>query len=210
MLLTADPARRTGRTLAAARAGLQAGASGKALELLAMAEAGPLDELEGARADRLRGQVASAAGLVSDAPPLLLKAARRLEPLEEDLARETYLEAWRAAQIAGHPAGGGDLLAVSRAARAMPAPRRSPGLAGLLLDGLSLLVTDGPAAAALVLRQAERAFAGPDVSVSEQLRLGWMAPVAGAALWDDDGYSLIERPVQLAGTPAGSTGSRCC
>lgn len=148
MLLTADPARRTGRTLAAARAGLQAGASGKALELLAMAEAGPLDELEGARADRLRGQVASASGLVSDAPSLLLKAARRLEPLEEDLARETYLEAWRAAQIAGHPAGGGDLLAVSRAARAMPAPRRSPGPAGLLLDGLSLLVTDGPAVAA--------------------------------------------------------------
>ena len=197
VLLTADPARRAGRTLAAAQAGLQAGAFGKALELLAMAEAGPLDELEGARADRLRGQVASASGLVSDAPPLLLKAARRLEPLEEDLARETYLEAWRAAQIAGHPAGGGDLLAVSRAARAMPAPRRSPG-AGLLLDGLSLLVTDGPAAAAPVLRQAERAFAGPDVSVSEQLRLGWMAPVVGAALWDDDGYSLIERPVQLA------------
>ena len=127
VLLTADPARRAGRTLAAAQAGLQAGAFGKALELLAMAEAGPLDELEGARADRLRGQVASASGLVSDAPPLLLKAARRLEPLEEDLARETYLEAWRAAQIAGHPAGGGDLLAVSRAARAMPAPRRSPG-----------------------------------------------------------------------------------
>ena len=198
VLLTADPARRAGRTLAAAQAGLQAGAFGKALELLAMAEAGPLDELEGARADRLRGQVASASGLVSDAPPLLLKAARRLEPLEEDLARETYLEAWRAAQIAGHPAGGGDLLAVSRAARAMPAPRRSPGPAGLLLDGLSLLVTDGPAAAAPVLRQAERAFAGPDVSVSEQLRLGWMAPVVGAALWDDDGYSLIERPVQLA------------
>ena len=62
----------------------------------------------------------------------------------------------------------------------MPAPPRSPGR-GLLLEGLSLLVTDGPAAAAPVLRQAERAFAGPDVSVSEQLRLGWMAPVVGAA-----------------------------
>ena len=68
VLLTADPARRAGRTLAAAQAGLQAGAFGKALELLAMAEAGPMDELEGARADRLRGQVASASGLVSDAP----------------------------------------------------------------------------------------------------------------------------------------------
>ena len=92
-----------------------------------MAEAGPLDELQGARADRLRGQVAFASGLVSDAPPLLLKAARRLEPLDPDLARETYLDAWQAAQIAGHLAGGGDLLEVSRAARAMPAPRRRRG-----------------------------------------------------------------------------------
>lgn len=105
---------------------------------------------------------------------------------------------WRAAQIAGHPAAGGDLLEVSRAARAMPAPPRPPRPVGLLLDGLSLLVTDGPAAAAPALRRAKRAFAGPDVPVSEQLRLGWMAPVVGAALWDDGGYSLIERPVQLA------------
>ena len=100
--LTADPARRAGRTLAAAQAGLQAGAFGKALELLAMAEAGPLDEVQGARADWLRGQIAAASGLGSDAPPLLLKAARQLEPLDLDLARETYLDAWRAAQIAGH------------------------------------------------------------------------------------------------------------
>src|SRR5580700_11104492 len=86
-LLTADPARRAGRTLAAAQAGLQAGAFGKALELLAMAEAEPPDELQSARADWLRGQIASASGLGGDAPSLLLKAARRLEPLDLDLAR---------------------------------------------------------------------------------------------------------------------------
>jgi len=197
-VLTADPARRAGRTLAAAQAGLQAGAFGKALELLAMAEAGPLDEVQRARADWLRGQIAAASGLGSDAPPLLLKAARQLEPLDLDLARETYLDAWRAAQIAGHLAVGGDLEEVSRAARALPAPKRPPRPADLLLDGLSLLITDGPTAAAPLLRQAKRAFARPDLPVAEQLRLGWMTPVVGAALWDDDGYSLIERPVQLA------------
>jgi DNA-binding CsgD family transcriptional regulator len=196
--LTPDPACRTGRTLGAARANLQAGAFGNALELVAMAEAEPLDELQGARTDWLRGQIAAASGLGSDAPPLLLKAARRLEPLDPDLARETYLDAWRAAQIAGHLAVGGDLLQVSRAARAMLARPRPPRPAGLLLDGLSLLVTDGPAAATPVLQQAKRAFADPDVPVAEQLRLGWMAPVVGGVLWDDDGYSLIERPVQLA------------
>ena len=47
--LTADPARQAGRELAAAQASMQAGAFGKALELLAVAEAGPLDELASAR-----------------------------------------------------------------------------------------------------------------------------------------------------------------
>jgi hypothetical protein len=135
-----------------------------------MAEAGPLDDLQGAQADWLRGQIAFASGLGSDAPPLLLKAARRLEPLDPGLARGTYLDAWQAAYIAGHLAIGGDLLEVSRAARALPLPERALRAADLLLDGFSLLVTDGPAAAAPVLRQATRAFADPDAPVAERLR----------------------------------------
>ena len=119
-----------------------------------MAEAGPLDELQGARADLLRGQAAFASGLCSDAPALLLKAARRLELLDLDLARETYLDAWQAARFAGHLAGAGDLLEVSRAARGLPPPAHPPRPGDLLLDGLALLVTDGPAAAAPALRRA--------------------------------------------------------
>ena len=172
-LLTPDPARRADRTLVAAQASLRAGAFGKALELVAMAEAGPLDELQGARADWLRGQVAFASGPGSDAPPLLLKAARRLEPLDPGLARETYLDAWQAALFAGHLAGGGDLEEVSRAARALPPPERPPRAADLLLDGLALLITDGPAAAAPALREAISAFADPDVHVAERLRWSW-------------------------------------
>ncbi len=118
--LTVDPVRRTERTLAAAQASLQAGVLGKARELLAIAEAGRLDELASARVDLLRGQLAFASGLGSDAPPLLLKAAKRLEPLSLDLARETYLSAWMAAMFAGRLACAGDLAEVSRAARALP------------------------------------------------------------------------------------------
>jgi hypothetical protein len=81
VLLTADPGRRAGPALAAAQASLQAGAFGQALELVAAAEAGPLDELQSARVDLLRGQIAFAQGPGGDAPPLLLKAATRLEPL---------------------------------------------------------------------------------------------------------------------------------
>jgi DNA-binding CsgD family transcriptional regulator len=197
-LLTPDPARRTGRTLAAAQASLRAGAFGKALELLAMAEAGPLDELQGVRADWLRGQIAFASGPGNDAPTLLLKAAKRLEPLDPGLARETYLHAWQAALFAGHLADAGDLEEVSRTAAGLPPPQRRPGVADLLLDGLAVLVTDGPAAAAPVLRQAIGTFADPDVPVAERLRWSWWVPVASLPLWDSEGYRLIVPPLQLA------------
>ena len=102
MLLSTDPAWQADRALAAAQASLQAGAFGKALELLAMAETGPLDELSHARVDLLRGQIAFVSSLGSEAPSLLLKAAKRLEPLNPGLARETYLTAWSASSLAGH------------------------------------------------------------------------------------------------------------
>src|SRR6266566_1941998 len=195
VLLTADPARHAERALAAAQASLQAGAFGKARDLLATAEAGPLDELQSARVDLLRGQVAFASGPGADAPALLLKAAKRLEPLNLDLARQTYLNAWVAAPLAGRLAGAGDLLEVSRAVRALP-PARSPRPADLLLDGLALLVTDGPAAAAPVLRQAVTTFASGDISREEGLASGWLA---AGVLWDDDaGRAIMDREVRLA------------
>ena len=66
--LTVDPARRAERALAAAQAKPEAGAFDAALGLLATAEAGPLDELQRARVDLLRGQIAFASGLGSEAP----------------------------------------------------------------------------------------------------------------------------------------------
>ncbi|MGH3254395.1 MAG: helix-turn-helix transcriptional regulator [Streptosporangiaceae bacterium] len=194
--LTVDPVRLVERTLAAAQASMQAGAFDKALGLLVMTEAWPLDEFASARVDLLRGQIAFALGLGSDAPPLLLKAASRLEPLNLDLARETYLDAWGAAIFAGRVAGG-DLLEVSRAARALPRSLQ-PGLVELLLDGLALLITDGLAAAAPTLRRAVSIFAGADISVGDGLRWGWMAMAATNALWDDDGQrAVLARHLQI-------------
>jgi hypothetical protein len=126
------------------QASLQAGAFGQALELLVTAEAGPADELQAGRADLLRGQVTFVSGLGGDAAPLLLKAAKRLEPLDLELARETSLSAWMAALFAGRLAGAGDLLEVSRAARALLAPADPSRPVDLILDGLARLVTDGP------------------------------------------------------------------
>jgi hypothetical protein len=145
--LTTDPVLRAERTLAAAMANLQAGAFDNALELLTTAEAGPLDDFASARVDLLRGQIAFASGLGSDAPPQLLKAAKRLEPFDPAMARETYLGAWGAALFAGSLAGAGDLAEVSRAALDLPRPVHSSVL-DLLLEGLALLITDGRATAA--------------------------------------------------------------
>jgi hypothetical protein len=141
--LTPGPALRAGRALAAAKAKYQAGAFDAALGLLAAAEAGPLDEPQRARSDLLRGQITFAANRGSDAAPLLLRAARRFEPLDPRLARETYLEALNAAMSASSLATAANLLEVAQAARAAPPPPPPPRPSDLFLDGMALLVTEG-------------------------------------------------------------------
>jgi DNA-binding CsgD family transcriptional regulator len=195
--LTADPEHLVERTLAAAQASVQAGSFDQALGLLVMTEAWPLDEFASARVDLLRGQIAFASGLGRDAPPLLLNAARRLEPLTLELARETYLDAWGAAFFAGHLAAG-DLAEISRAARALPRSP-DPGPVEVLLDGLALLITGGGAAAAPTLQRAIGIFAGDGISAGDGLRWGWLAALAAMLLWDDDGWgAILARQVQLA------------
>jgi len=72
--LTPEPSRRAGRALAAGQAKRQAGAFDAALRLVAIAESGPLNELQRAEVELLRGQIAFALSPGSDASPLLLKA----------------------------------------------------------------------------------------------------------------------------------------
>ena len=197
--LTLDPLRRAGRALAAARATYQAGAFDATLALLGTAEAGPLDELQRARADLLRGQIAFSSSRGSDAPPLLLKAARQFEPLDPRLARETYLDALAAAISAGRLALGGGMREVAEAARAAPPPPGPPRGPDLLLDGLALLVTEGYPAGAPVLRQAVSAFREMDVSRDEELRWLWLACHAAQMVWDYDSWDVLSgRQVALA------------
>jgi len=195
LALTGDPARRADRAIAAAEASLQAGAFDAALALLATAETARPDEFEQARVDLVRGHLAFASGLGGDAPPLLLKAAKRLEPFDMDLARETYLTAWGAAVFAG-PAGGGILGEICRAVRMLPAPGPAPRPLDVLLDGLALLNTDGRAAAVTTLQHAVQALTS--LPVEEVLRWGWAATGASDAVWDDEGTRAIAaRHVQL-------------
>src|SRR5436305_11069694 len=116
--LTADPARRADRALAAAEASLQAGSFDAARGLLATAEVGPLDDLQRARLDLLRAEAAYSESRGSEAPTLLLEAAKTLDSLDPKLARETYLDAWSSALFAGSLASNGSLHHVSREALA--------------------------------------------------------------------------------------------
>ena len=67
--LTPDPRRRAQRALLAAQAKHHAGANDAALRLLAVAKAGPLDELEHARAQLLHAEITFAMTRGRDAPP---------------------------------------------------------------------------------------------------------------------------------------------
>jgi len=165
--------------------------------LLAIAEAGPLDELGHAHADLLRAQLAADAGR-GDAPQLLLKAANRLEPLHAGLAREAYRDAFWAVLTAGRLGVRGGLLEVAEAVRAAPPPPQPPGGGDLLLDGLAVLITEGNAAGTPMLRQALEAFRD-GASTDEGLRWLRLACSLSRDVWDDESwYTLSARLIEHA------------
>jgi hypothetical protein len=173
--LTPDPVRRGTRALAAAQAKFDAGAPAAAFELLATAELAPLDELHRARLARLRAQITFTRTRGADAIPLLLAAAKRLEPVDTGLARETYLEALAAGIFAGRLGGDQDLHDVAAAARAAPVSPGPPRASDLLLDGLATRYTDGYAAGLAPLRRALEAFVRGHCPVDQGLRWLLMA-----------------------------------
>jgi DNA-binding CsgD family transcriptional regulator len=196
--LTPDPAVRAVRALAAAQAELQSGAFETALKLLLTADDGPADELHRARVGLLRAQVSFASGHDMAAPRLLLDAARRLEPLDHELARDTYRDAMAAAILAGGLADGPGVREVAHAVLAAPKPpRQRPG--DLLLDSLAVMFTEGYDAAVPKAQEALRAFRADGTPGAGDLPWLWLAAVTAADLWDDESWSVLTaRHVQAA------------
>jgi len=200
--LTPDPARRGERALAAAGAKLEAGSREAAEELLATAELTPLDEPQRARLQRLRAQIAFVFSRGSDGPRLLLEAAKRLEPHDPALARESYLEALGAAMFSGRlDAGVLEVAEAAAAAPAAPPPRRS---VDLVLDGLARRCTEGPGAGVPLLKVALRAVRDEPLGGHEEI-MRWLllSPIVQSTavfeLWDDDAFhALSSRAVRLA------------
>jgi DNA-binding CsgD family transcriptional regulator/tetratricopeptide (TPR) repeat protein len=198
-VLTPEPARRAERALAAAQAKHQAGAFDAALRLVAIAESGPLSELQRAQVQLLRGQIEFAVHRGRDAPPLLLKAAERLEPLDIGLARVTYLEALSAAISAGRLGAVDGVRQTADAARrapASPGPQRAPDL---LLDGLAVLHTEGYAAGTPILKRALRAFCSDGLSSEDGIRWLWLACRIAMDLCDYESWFVLSaRQIALA------------
>ena len=202
-LLTSDPERRGQRLLAAAGAKRDSGALDAALGLLVELEAGPLDESGRARAELLRGRIALEQQRGDDAGRLLASAARRLEPLDPELARETYLEALGSAMVGDLevPGGARAVAEAARAARSSTPPRA----ADVLLDAFATRLIDGYAAAAPALtRGLELLLLASDVTNDDAGRsLSLVSSRASAIvaleLWDVEAFHLLaSRRVQLA------------
>ena len=195
--LTPDPALRVERSLAAAQVKLDVADAASASVLLAVAELGPLNELQRARLERLRAQVAFTSRRGRDAPLLLLEAARRLDTLDSTLARETYLEAIASAMLAGRLSTGPDEREVTAAAAASQRVRTA-GAADLLLDGLITRYTEGYTPSVAPLSHALRAFAEPDCN-EDDARWLWLACRFAQELWDDDlWYTLATHGERVA------------
>ena len=179
---TVDPGERASRALAAARAKFEAADFASAQYLLVLAGAGPLDDLGRAKVQRMRAQIAFDLKRGSDAPALLLSAARRFESLDVDLARETYLEALLSAIYAADLAWGTDASTVATAALSAPLGGEPVNSKQLLLHGLATRLTDGCVAAAPALRDALQ------TRRVEERRPDWLSVaynIAAMELWDD-------------------------
>jgi DNA-binding CsgD family transcriptional regulator len=201
--LTPEPTHRAQRLLAAAAGKRDAGDLEAALGLLASIEAGVLDELGQARVDLLRAQIALAQRRAGDAGRLFLGTASRLERLDPELARDTYLEALGGAMASDVEVDGG-ARAVAAAARAAPPGTMPPRTLDVVLDAFAIRLIDGYAAAAPSLARALELLLATDIAAEDVSR--WLSVSSGRdsnmvalELWDDEALHLLAaRRVQLA------------
>ena len=201
--LTPEPARRAERALAAAQAKHQAGAPDAALR--AAGDGARRDRSTSSsapRVDLLRAQIAFA---LEPRQRRSAAAARRppsgSSALDVRLARETYLDALTAA-VVRRPSGARRRRAWRwpRPRARRPRPPQPPRAPDLLLDGWLLLITEGYACGAPMLKRALSAFRGEYITEEEEIRWLWLACHTAFELWDDETLArvLATRLVELA------------
>ncbi|HEV3054713.1 MAG TPA: LuxR C-terminal-related transcriptional regulator, partial [Solirubrobacteraceae bacterium] len=126
---------------------------------------------------------------------LFLSAASRLEPLDPELARATYLDALAGAMASDVEVVGG-APAVAAAARGAPTGTAPPRTVDVLLDAFATRLTDGYAAAAPALARALELLLATDIASEDASR--WLSVsscrnsnIVALEMWDDEALHLL-------------------
>jgi DNA-binding CsgD family transcriptional regulator len=195
-MLTPDVDKRVERALEAAEVKYEAGAIDAAESLLRAVNAGQINDLQAARAERLHAQVSlSRVGPEKEAVLRLLAAADRLRQLDPSLGHAAHLEALRT----GFNSGNREILsAIAQALDESPAPK-SEAIVELLVRGWGQLLEQGFPAGTELLREATLALREKPQLEESDLPLLYFTEGITKSSWDLESWEMLaRRTVQLA------------
>jgi DNA-binding CsgD family transcriptional regulator len=178
---------RADRLLKAAAATMRAGATAQVISLLDAAQPHLTSPLSIAESAQLRAEFSIRNFHQSEAPRLLLAAARFFIPLDMRRAREILLQAFDAYALSIHFTSGVDATEIADAARSTPHPEPAT-LEDHLLAGSSQLVSDGPETAFTHYRKAADLLKGGALSHDQIARWALFGIVVANELLDDRTY----------------------
>jgi DNA-binding CsgD family transcriptional regulator len=197
--LTADPGRRAGRLVGAARAHLYAGNPGQAQVMLDRAAPGLGGAVVRARAEQARAAIASYHYRVAEVPAILLRALAGAGPVDEQLTRDLLWEAMRTAVVSRQSMVGTTLADVARTALgALEKLGPGPADTDRLLRAFAVRTTAGHRAAAPLFREAVTALSDGEPVRADAGGRVFLGVLAADELWDADGRRrLLERVTQF-------------
>ena len=197
--LTADPARRARRALAAAQAKHEAGALDAALSLLPSRRRGHWSSSSAPASTRCAHRSRSLPGAA--ATPRRC-SSRRPSGLNRWMSGSRAIPIWmrsRPESSAARWSSGGGVREVAKAVLAAPPAPPPPRAFDLLLDGLAQMICEGHGRGAPRLKQALRLLRDDEASAEEGVRWLWLAGRAGGWTWDYESWDVLSaRQISLA------------
>ena len=185
------------RRLAAGEAALKAGARQQARSLLSQS----MPELEGTmlEAQALRLDAAlQAEALPGEVPAILLRAARALQPLDEQLTKETLVEALAATLISSQLTQGTSQSEIAQAALASLSGQNGGTITDLMLETFGTRMTAGFERSVPLLKKATAALLQDDLSASGLLRWSVLGTNLACDRWDIEGLRDFQHDMERA------------
>ncbi|HTU84027.1 MAG TPA: AAA family ATPase [Solirubrobacteraceae bacterium] len=187
--LSPDESRRAERLLECAHARLLADQPVAARTALRQAASALSDPISCSRATRLEGLIDFTLGRPGDAAATLLIAARMIAAYDAREARDTLLEAFDAAHLAGTFAADG-VARVLEVHRALP-PDPVPTVVDVLLDGFAALLESGDEAGVAIIRPILDAVTADQPMTDEELSWLPIAWIAAPEFYDDRAWQVL-------------------